>query len=159
MDNDGKLPIESEKIVEGHVSNVAKAKRRQLLRAEGKKRRRNLKPRPPRSKSWDYDLILDPDDIDSIPHERIMPLDERDRRRDLEKTAFQSLRDSREDIAAKTPGDGETGIVTSVSTGLCSVTIGDSILVCRLRGRLSAQESGFTNAVAVGDLAFDGWSA
>ena len=157
MDNDGKLPIESVKRVTDHVTNEAKSKRRQQLRAEGKKRRRNLKPRPPRSKSWDYELMSNPDDVGSVRHERIMPLDERDRRRDLEMAAFQSLPDSREDIAAKAPGAGGTGMVTSVNAGLCSVALGESIVKCRLRGTLSAQENGFTNAVAVGDNVTVSW--
>jgi ribosome biogenesis GTPase len=47
--------------------------------------------------------------------------------------------------------EGELGRVIEVSTGLCRVVVDGEIWLCYLRGGLSAQETGFTNVVAVGD--------
>jgi ribosome biogenesis GTPase len=49
----------------------------------------------------------------------------------------------------ETPG--QHGLVVEVSTGLCRVDLDGRTLVCGVRGSLSAEESGFTNVVAVGD--------
>jgi len=46
---------------------------------------------------------------------------------------------------------GQTGIVVEVSTSLCRVTLDGRDIVCGLRGSLSAEDSGFTNVVTVGD--------
>lgn len=151
MDNEDRPSIESAKTVADHTKNEAKAKRRQL-RAEQKRRRRNLKSKGPRTKNWAYDSLVEQDDFGLERRERMMPLDEGDRRRNLERAAFHSSQVSQGDNVVKASGvNGETGTITSVSTGLFSVTIGDSTVMCRPRGRLSARETGFTNVLAVGD--------
>jgi ribosome biogenesis GTPase len=42
-------------------------------------------------------------------------------------------------------------VVLEVSSNLCRVDLAGQSLLCRLRGALSAQETGFTNVIAVGD--------
>jgi ribosome biogenesis GTPase len=46
---------------------------------------------------------------------------------------------------------GPPGLVIEVSSGLCRVDVGERTLLCGLRGSLTAEESGYTNVVAVGD--------
>jgi ribosome biogenesis GTPase len=46
------------------------------------------------------------------------------------------------------------GTVVEVSSGLCRVDVVGQTLMCGLRGSLSAEETGFTNVVAVGDDVF-----
>jgi len=43
------------------------------------------------------------------------------------------------------------GTVIEVSSGLCRVAIADRIVLCTLRGSLTAHETGYTNVIAVGD--------
>ena len=80
-----------------------------------------------------------------------MLIDEGDRRRGLEKavlwaTEVKPSPHSRSPITA-----GELGTVVSVSRGLCVVEINGVRLQCRIRGKLTAAETSFTNAVVVGD--------
>ena len=139
-----------------------KSIRRKQLAAERKKFKRNQQPDGPRRKDWtpaDLDLAqldtLDGDDYAAF--ERIMPLDEGDRRRALERAAF--VRSDSNNLQAGT-GKGTPlvvddaslqGRVVAIASNLCRVAIGDATLLCTVRGTLHAQETGFTNAVAVGD--------
>ena len=120
------------------------------LRVARKGQRRNLRPRPPRKKDWDV-LPSEWEDSDHDLRERIMPIDENDRRRTLEKTVLGATQmkpspHSRSPITA-----GEVGTVVSVNRGLCVVEINGVRLQCRIRGKLTAAETSFTNAVVVGD--------
>ena len=116
-----------------------------------KGQRRNLKSKPPRKKNWNREQHEDWNQHDHQRRERIMPVDERDRRRALEQSAFR---------AAATPPSTESpvpvavdgaGRVVSVSSGLCVVDIDGTRLQCRLRSDLTAAETSFTNVVAAGD--------
>ena len=169
----------------------SKSDRRQLAAAR-KKFKRNRQPKGPRRRAWIPDA-LDPDQLDEwdgneiASFERIMPLDERDRRRALEQAAFAGREEQADDgsgayvdaEAAGSYADDEypeedtlndfefgnkqrmlsagqidveaRGTVVEVSSGLCRVDVGNVILLCSIRGTLSEQETGFTNAVAVGD--------
>ena len=116
-----------------------------------KGQRRNLKPKPPRKKNWTTEEYDDWDQHGHEVRERIMPMDELDRRRALERAAFRDA--DAPPIAERTiqaPSDG-TGKVVSVSSGLCAVEIDGARLQCRVRSDLTAAESPFTNVVAVGD--------
>lgn len=130
--------------------------------AERKKFKRNQQPRGPRRKDWttlasDAALPDKWDDGDMLLFERIMPLDEGERRRALERAA--SARAAAPALASN--GDGaasfeadaalQEGWVSEIASGLCRVLIGGEALLCPIRGVLQAQESGFTNVVAVGD--------
>ena len=80
-----------------------------------------------------------------------MPIDEGDRRRALERAAFKPVdpppsTDRPVQVAAD-----DSGKVVSVSSGHCVVEIDGITLRCRLRSDLTAAETSFTNAVAVGD--------
>ena len=52
--------------------------------------RRNLKPKPPRSKSWTLEQHGDWEQHDHQLRERIMPIDEKDRRRALKQAVFRT---------------------------------------------------------------------
>lgn len=147
-----------------------KSARHQKIMAERKKFKRNQQPREPRRKDWTRATW---DDDDSAAFERIMPLDEGERRAvgrtTLVREASQELQGQQEqdqglqvgidqeidqDDMARVPGDGELlqGRVIEIASGLCRVVTCERTLLCSGRGVLYAQESGFTNAVAVGDL-------
>ena len=136
--------------VKKHKKSVAKASSRGRLKASRKKLKRNLNPKPPRRKGW---LDQDSDALDESMHgglERLMPRDEGDRRRAVEQAAFEIDHDPAESdpAAAKTP---EAGLVIATGTGSCRIEIMGRTVDCSLRGSLTAAESEYTNAVAVGD--------
>lgn len=127
--------------------------------------KRNRKPKRVRRKDWmpdsfDYDYL---DDLDDFPQsERIMPHGERERRQAVKAAIVAALQGREEDeneidndeemlVVEKTPG--QQGVVVEVSSSLCRVALEDNgrSLVCGLRGSLSAEDTGFTNVIAVGD--------
>lgn len=116
-----------------------KEKQRRDLRKTVKTMKRNRDDRTPRQKSWS-----ESDEIDG-GFERIMPRGERERRHRVETTAFENKNDNIELL------EGLQATVTEVSTGMCRVSLNGQIVLCRLRGSLSAEETGFMNVVAVGD--------
>ena len=139
----------SDKTVE---STYAKDIRRRRLRTVRRGQRRNLEPKPPRENNLKLERYEDWDDLDHGPYERIMPIDERERRRAIEQAAFKD--------SAVQPGpnnrgapvaDGRLGTVISVSRGVCAVEFAGARLRCRISGKLTAMETPFTNVVAVGD--------
>ena len=132
-------------------SNVVKsfekeARRRQLQKAK-KSAKRNREARPPRRKDW----LGHADEWDSYEaEERIMPRDERERRRIIEE---MMVANDGEDAHPNEPETraGTAGQVIEVSAGLCRVSANGQTVLCSLRGSLSAAESGYTNIVTVGD--------
>jgi ribosome biogenesis GTPase len=144
------------------VRGMKKSERHRKLMAERKKFKRNQQPKGPRRKDWtpaDLDLAqLDAWDGDDYARiERIMPLDEGDRRRALAQAAFArpvqqpAEADAGEEALLAQDGDLRQGRVVEIASALCRVAIGQETLLCSVRGVLQAQETGFTNAVAVGD--------
>jgi ribosome biogenesis GTPase len=109
---------------------------------------------------------LDPDQLDTWDgdsfdaFERIMPRDEGDRRRALERSAFvrKAQPEPDADAGEETPPSSDNGLrqgrVIEIASALCRVDIGDETLLCTVRGILHAQETGFTNAAAVGDQVY-----
>jgi ribosome biogenesis GTPase / thiamine phosphate phosphatase len=85
-----------------------------------------------------------------LPPERIMPRDELERRRGLESRMVDEV-SAPIDGAASDPVAGLRGRIVEVSTALCRVSVDGRMLVCAVRGSLSAFETGDTNVVAVGD--------
>jgi ribosome biogenesis GTPase / thiamine phosphate phosphatase len=83
-----------------------------------------------------------------------MPPGERQRRRATESAALAQLETSAvpPDTAPSSAGvAGCRGVIIEVSTSLCRVDLDGRILLCPLRGVVSAAAGGFTNAIAVGD--------
>ncbi len=124
-----------------------KNQERSLNKAK-KHTKRNKQSRKPRQRDW-LDYADAPEDaIDTF--ERIMPLDERDRRRHVEDVMATGPQS--DDPDADTPlADVPHARVTEVSSGLCRVATGDTTLLCSLKGTLKAAETGYSNVVAVGD--------
>ena len=113
--------------------------------------KRNIDPKAPRTKRWDPLSEEEWDDTADDQLERVMPLDESDRRKEMEKAAFRAEAErSVEDRGREETADGH-GLVISVAKGLCLVQIDGRRLQCRIRGSLNSVQTGFTNAVAVGD--------
>ncbi len=142
-----KVTKRQQKRIDNHLKNMEKSERKQQLRKANKKMRRNVSSKGARRKDWfDVDAVMDGDYDD---FERIMPLDESDRRRNVEQMAYQTVDEPPEDIAIDE--DLVAGRVIETSKGLCRVQIDERVVLCSLRGNLDVAETGFTNAVAVGD--------
>ncbi len=97
---------------------------------------------------------LIPDEDGIILDRRIMPRDERDRRDGLlisEPQSFDTtMNDAQwQDMAAETPF--LLGKVVEVSRGICRAEVDGEILVCDVRGILTAEGTGYANILAVGD--------
>ena len=130
------------------VAGFERSTRRRQLQKIKKNTKRNRAVRPPRRRDWLRDAHADEDDWDASPGvERIMPRDERERRRSIE----ELLHAAEPDAGGLEPAAGPRGRVVEVSTGLCRVDLHGRTLLCDLRGALSASETGYTNIVAVGD--------
>ena len=82
-----------------------------------------------------------------------MPRGERERRRAnlaLAEPGGES-EDTLEERSPVKEVEGQRGIVVEVSSSLCRVDLSGRSLICSVRGSLSAEETGYTNVVAVGD--------
>ena len=97
---------------------------------------------------------LVPDEEGEVADQRIMPLDELDRRKAVEGEAVAPLEANLDDAQWQAMAD-ETpfllGKVVEVSRGLCRATVNGDTIVCDVRGILTAEGSGFSNLLAVGD--------
>ena len=139
-----------QKRIDNHQKSMEKSESRKKLRSAKKKMRRNQAPKKARRKNWiadDWDEFEN--DVDDF--ERIMPRDEGDRRRAIEQTAYTASPAADDPSAAIVDDDTTVGLVVEVSKGLCRVKVDDRVLLCSLRGNLALEETGYTNAVAVGD--------
>jgi ribosome biogenesis GTPase len=126
------------------------------IRQVRKQIKRNRKPKRVRRKDWMPDRFDDLDTFDDLPQsERMMPRGEQERRQALMAEALAALEaeetDADEESSSPQDDHRERGVIVEVSSSLCRVDLGDRTLVCGLRGSLSAEETGFTNVVAVGD--------
>ena len=146
----------------GKYSEVSIQARREDTRREDTRRddelhgaHRHVKPnrksKHARQKDWQSAL-----DEDYIPRsERVMRRGEQERRAMVKAQALATLETVDEDSVEATweqaTASGETGMVVEVSSGLCRVAVNGHMLLCSLRGSLSAEDSGYTNLVAVGD--------
>jgi ribosome biogenesis GTPase len=126
------------------------------MRLVRKQIKRNRKPKRVRHKDWkpySFDNLDNLDELDIPQGERIMPRGERERRRAnlvlLEPE--NGSKDTFEELSPVEEVEGRRGIVVEVSSSLCRVDLGGHSLVCSVRGSLSAEETGYTNVVAVGD--------
>jgi ribosome biogenesis GTPase len=127
------------------------------MRKVRKEIKRNRKPKRVRRKAWnsyDYDDLDALDEIDLPQSEPVMPRGEQERRRANLKKVVEVLEEEdalSSDEASSEETQGPQGVVVEVSSGLCRVDVGERSLICSLRGSLTAEESGYTNVVAVGD--------
>jgi ribosome biogenesis GTPase len=78
-----------------------------------------------------------------------MPRGERERQRQVERLTREDA--DLEPADESGPIDGIPGRVVEVSQGLCRVRTRRSVILCTLRGSLTAEQGGFTNVVTVGD--------
>jgi ribosome biogenesis GTPase len=118
------------------------------IRRVRKQIKRNRKPKRVRRKDWksySFDDLDAFDELDIPQDERIMPPGE----------ALLEPEEGGEDtFEERSPVEGtqgQRGIVVEVSSSLCRVDLSGRSLVCSVRGSLSAEETGYTNVVAVGD--------
>ncbi len=97
---------------------------------------------------------LVPDAEGEVADQRIMPLDERDRREAVTDGATAVLQTDLTDEKWQAMAD-ETpfllGKVVEVSRGLCRAEVDGNTIVCDVRGILTAEGSGYNNLLAVGD--------
>jgi ribosome biogenesis GTPase len=130
------------------------------MREVRKQLKRNRKPKRVRRKDWmpsSWGDLDDLDDLYDLPQvERVMPRGERERRQVLMAEALATLQreeetDADEETSFAQENPHQRGVVVEVSTSLCRIDLGERTLVCGVRGSLSAEETGFTNVVAVGD--------
>jgi ribosome biogenesis GTPase len=127
--------------------------RRQIQKAK-KQLKPNRQPKPTRRRDWLPETEAGSDDFDFESAERIMPRGERERRRTLLAAALLDMPETLS-TSHEPPHQVEVsslrGTVVEVSSGLCRVDVAGQAFMCGLRGSLSAEETGFTNVVAVGD--------
>ena len=136
---------------------------RQVRKQVNKQIKNNRQPKQARQRNWLPSNWDDPDafyDLDVSQVERVMPRGERERRQAVLSAALHALKeeidedgDDAEDMWQVEDTPLPRGVVVEVSSSLCRVDLlgGERSLVCALRGSLSAEETGYTNVVAVGD--------
>ena len=128
---------------------------RRTMRQVRKQIKRNRQPKPARRKNWMPDSFDDLDEFYDLPKtEPVMPRGERERRQAVMAAALTTLENQAsadEELLPAEEPTGSQGVVVEVSSGLCCVDLGGHSLICGLRGSLTAQDTGFTNVVAVGD--------
>jgi ribosome biogenesis GTPase len=135
-----------------YLQQLEKETRRKKLQSARKVLKRNRQPKQVRRKNWLADNGADWDELDYEQSERVMPLGEGERRRAMERIADRTAPVGTASTELSEPDvTGHRGLVLAVSQGLCRVQVGERLLLCSLRGTLSAGETGYTNIVAVGD--------
>jgi len=126
------------------------------MRLVRKQLKRNRSPKPARRRDWKPGMLEDLEALEELElpaTERVMPRGERERRQSVMQQALARLEEGGKPAETSQEANVSTwcGTVTEVSSSLCRVQVGDEVLVCGLRGSLSAEDTGFTNVVAVGD--------
>ena len=99
-------------------------------------------------------LPLAPNELGIVADRRIMPRDENQRRQGIEAASARAIDEVFDDSAwenAAAASDHRLGIVIEVSQGLCRAAVDSHNVLCDIRGTLTAEGTGYTNVVAVGD--------
>jgi ribosome biogenesis GTPase len=145
--NNGEQPMPKRR---DPVAGFEKSARRRQLQKAKRSMKRNRDARSPRRRDW-LDLAHTDEDTTSHNHatERIMPRDERERRKGIEE--LMSTGEREQVLSESEAAAGVQGRVVEVSSGLCRVECPGGVALCSLRGSLSASETGYTTVVAVGD--------
>jgi ribosome biogenesis GTPase len=128
------------------------------MRKVRKEIKRNRKPKRVRHKDWtsyNFDDSETLEEIDLPDTERVMPRGEKGRRRaSLEQALSVLEQDDDVTFDEVPPVEDVPGLksrVIEVSSSLCRVDLDGRSLICNVRGSLSAEETGYTNVIAVGD--------
>ena len=132
-------------------------KKRQIRKAKKTLRRSgSVKRIRARQNDWTTAVGSDWDDLDYESLERIMPRDERDRRRRIEEAIIaspQAMDSAPAGDAAPSAVGGETALVTAVA-GMSARIEKDGVeRQATIRGLLTEIDAGYINPVAVGDQA------
>lgn len=172
MSSSKKLSKNLARKVKNHVDGMNKSTRRKQLQDANKKAKRGGKEKRVRHKTWsaaaiDMTKLDDPDawaqfeeweENGVAGHERIMPVGEQERRRELENALFQSPQNMASATVGNEAADDDAaqaetieGRIVEVSSGLCRAATANGTLLCTVRQGLRTTETGFTNVVAVGD--------
>lgn len=94
------------------------------------------------------------DEMDYEPLERVMPRDERDRRKAIDQVLTASSQDAEVSspiTIAKPNKEGETALVTAVAGMSARIEIEGSERQATIRGLLTELDTGYINPVAIGD--------
>lgn len=155
---DENLSPKQARTIKNHDRTVSRTrKKRSLSRAKKTLRRSgNVKRSRARQNDWTARLEQDWDEIEHDPIERVMPRDERDRRKQIEQAASASPRPSEQDISTvRTVAvvDVQTALVTEVAGMSAQVEIDGTEQPATVRGLLTEIDTGYINPVAVGDRA------
>lgn len=144
--------------IKNHDRSVSRTrKKRSLSRAKKTLRRSgNVKRNRARQKDWTARVEQDWDEIDYDPIERVMPRDERDRRKQIEQAVVTSpLTSERNDGSQRAVAvvDVQTALVTEVAGLSARIEIDGVEHPATVRGLLTEIDTGYINPVAVGDRA------
>ena len=155
---DENLTPKQARTIKNHDRSVARTRKKQRLRTARKTLRRsgNVKRSRARQKDWTARVEQDWDEIDYDPIERVMPRDERDRRKQIEQAIVsspltsESNPSSTRSVAAV---DVKTALVTEVAGMSARVEMDGLEQPATVRGLLTEIDTGYINPVAVGDRA------
>jgi ribosome biogenesis GTPase len=149
MSNDKPRENDYSKAMRKHI-------RTQQLRKAKKKAGVNQSKKKPRQKNWTQESWDEWDELDFEDSEPVMPRGEKERQRSLENQIIgqpgtQETSPQAED-SPKAMAEGQMqGTVVEVSSGLARVALNGQTFLCTLRQSLQGEETGFVNAIAVGD--------
>ena len=145
------------KRVQHPARQSAQSERSRKLQTANRQFRRSGKNKRVRSrrKDWADDAFGDSDEMENVSLERIMPRDESARRRTVESAARAVGTPTGDQPGTRsTPHGlplGLQGVVVTAVGMSARVEMADGVVDCTVRGILTEIETGFTNAVAVGD--------
>ena len=132
-------------------------KKRQAQKAKKTFRRSgNVKRSRARQNDWTARVEQDWDEIGYDPIERVMPRDERDRRKQIEQAAVASpLTSEQRDVVPRSVSlaDVQTALVTEVAGLSARIEVDGVEHPATVRGLLTEIDTGYINPVAVGDRA------
>jgi ribosome biogenesis GTPase len=124
-------------------------------KSERKRIKAHRKPKIVRDHSWKKHLLsedLSAIELDLPEKQRIVPRGKEEERVNLWSKLEEELRlEQPASRGVEISADWKQGIVTRISTGLCDVDLDTETILCGIRGSLSAEQTGYTNVVAVGD--------
>ncbi|HBX68755.1 MAG TPA: ribosome small subunit-dependent GTPase A [Chloroflexi bacterium] len=148
-------------LVQKYITGTQKHIRKQQLRDARRKNGPRVQEKKPRFKKvapYELDDWKELEELEFENYEPIISKDERERRREIEKSLNGSANGNSKGVAnpqitEATPNSspGISALVVEVSSGMCRVELDGEIILCSIRGSLKAQETGYTNVVAVGD--------